>query len=392
MRALYLVLTFCLLQGVEGYSLQQETQLHANLTTKYDRKIRPYKKNETEPIQISMDFFMKKLKEFSEKENKISVVGSLYIEWADFRLTWDPTDYDGDLNQTTLFVSNIWAPNLFLLNPYEKQTPILSDGIACTIQSNGYVTCLLADNFETTCSADISKYPFDTQKCTIEFYVQGSFASNTLLHNSSSTILLDLYEIHGQWELNGTRNYVQTYQIRGMSCEVLKLELKMKRRYSSSFSNIVLPIFLLNLIQICVFFLPPESGERVGFSMTVLLSVVVFFTIIQSQLPEFSKPRVSFLTNKMLVDFVISIVIVLFVVANSFISHQFKRRKVPILMKKLMRKLIETRKNTQSTEREPNVTWKDVAKVLDLVASLLIFIALYINFAVFFTCVMKSED
>ena len=285
MRALYLVLTFCLLQGVEGYSLQQETQLHANLTTKYDRKIRPYE-NQTEPIQISMDFFMEKLKEFLERENKISVVGSLYIEWTDFRLTWDPTDYDGDLNQTSLFVSDIWAPNLFLLNPYEKQTPILSDGTACTIQSDGYVTCLLADNFETTCSADISKYPFDTQICTIKFYVQGSFASNTLLHNASSTIHLDLYEIHGLWYLTGTRNYVQTYRIRGMSCDVLQLELKMKRRNSYCLYNILLPIFFLNLIQLFVFFLPMESGERVGFSMTVLLSVVVFFTIIQSKLPE----------------------------------------------------------------------------------------------------------
>uniref|UniRef100_A0A8W8N6L6 Neurotransmitter-gated ion-channel ligand-binding domain-containing protein n=1 Tax=Magallana gigas TaxID=29159 RepID=A0A8W8N6L6_MAGGI len=203
MRTVYLVLAFCLLQGVEGYSLHQETQLHANLTTKYDRKIRPYQ-NQTEPIQISMDFYMEKLKEFSEQENKISVVGSLSIEWKDFRLTWDPTDYDGDLNQTSLFVSDIWAPNLFLLNPYEKQTPILSDGTACTIQSNGYVTCLLADNFETTCSADISNYPFDTQICTLKFYVQGSFASNTLLQNASSTIRLDLYEIHGLWYLTGT--------------------------------------------------------------------------------------------------------------------------------------------------------------------------------------------
>uniref|UniRef100_A0A8W8NF62 Neurotransmitter-gated ion-channel ligand-binding domain-containing protein n=1 Tax=Magallana gigas TaxID=29159 RepID=A0A8W8NF62_MAGGI len=209
MRAVYLVLAFCLQQGVEGYTLDQETQLHANLTTEYDRKIRPYQ-NQTEPIQISMDFYMEKLSEFSEKENKISVVGSLSIEWKDFRLTWDPTDYDGDLNQTSLFVSDIWAPNLFLLNPYEKQTPILSDGTACTIQSNGYVTCLLADNFETTCSADISNYPFDTQICTLKFYVQGSFASNTLLQNASSTIRLDLYEIHGLWYLTGTPSGVSS--------------------------------------------------------------------------------------------------------------------------------------------------------------------------------------
>uniref|UniRef100_K1Q867 Neuronal acetylcholine receptor subunit alpha-6 n=1 Tax=Magallana gigas TaxID=29159 RepID=K1Q867_MAGGI len=377
MRAIYLVLTFCLLQGVEGYSLDQETQLHANLTTKYERKIRPFK-NQTEPIQISMDFYMEKLKEFSEKENKISVVGSLSIEWKDFRLTWDPTDYDGDLNQTSLFVSDIWAPNLFLLNPYEKQTPILSDGTACTIQANGYVTCLLADNFETTCSADISNYPFDTQICTLKFYVQGSFASNTLLQNASSTIRLDLYEIHGLWYLTGTRNYVQMYRIRGMSCEVLQLELKMKRRNSYCVYNILLPIFFLNLIQLFVFFLPLESGERVGFSMTVLLSVVVFFTIIQSKLPEFSKPSLSPLTFKLLVDFLTSIFIVLFVVVITFIYHKKNHERIP----RFMREYIEKTKEKNGNEKEHlNITWKDVAKLLNRWVSRLIFVCLYFNFS-----------
>lgn len=57
-----------------------------------------------------------------------------------------------------------------------------------------------------------------------------------------------------------------------------------------------------------------------------------------------------------------------------------------------MREFIERRKKTRSTEREPNVTWKDVAKTLDIMASMLIFLALYINFAAFFYNVTESED
>jgi hypothetical protein len=37
--------------------------------------------------------------------------------------------------------------------------------------------------------------------------------------------------------------------------------------------------------------LPPESGESVGYSITVLLSIVVFLTITSNSLPGTSEPR-----------------------------------------------------------------------------------------------------
>ena len=54
--------------------------------------------------------------------------------------------------------------------------------------------------------------------------------------------------------------------------------------------NIILPILFLNQLNVLVFMLPAESGERVSYSLTVLLSIAVFMTIVGDTLPRTSEP------------------------------------------------------------------------------------------------------
>ena len=46
---------------------------------------------------------------------------------------------------------------------------------------------------------------------------------------------------------------------------------------------------MLAILNICVFVLPCESGERAGYAITVFLAFAVFLTIISSTLPESSE-------------------------------------------------------------------------------------------------------
>ncbi|KAH3751482.1 hypothetical protein DPMN_186041 [Dreissena polymorpha] len=45
----------------------------------------------------------------------------------------------------------------------------------------------------------------------------------------------------------------------------------------------------LAILNICVFLLPTDSGEKAGFSITVFLAFAVFLTIVSSSLPQNSK-------------------------------------------------------------------------------------------------------
>ena len=54
--------------------------------------------------------------------------------------------------------------------------------------------------------------------------------------------------------------------------------------------NIVIPIVFLSLINPVVFLLPHESGERVAFSVTILLSFTVILNVVSDNVPKTSSP------------------------------------------------------------------------------------------------------
>jgi hypothetical protein len=60
--------------------------------------------------------------------------------------------------------------------------------------------------------------------------------------------------------------------------EGINFEFHFKRRPMFLVISIILPVMFISLLNIFVFILPQESGERVGFAITSLLSIVVFLT------------------------------------------------------------------------------------------------------------------
>lgn len=64
----------CLIHVLEGYTLQMETQLHAKITSGYNRRLRPGD-NRKVPTDVEIDFYMRSLKELLEGDGKISIAG-----------------------------------------------------------------------------------------------------------------------------------------------------------------------------------------------------------------------------------------------------------------------------------------------------------------------------
>ena len=54
--------------------------------------------------------------------------------------------------------------------------------------------------------------------------------------------------------------------------------------------NVLLPILMMATMNILVFVIPPESGERISYAITVLLAVAVYLTIVGENLPKSSSP------------------------------------------------------------------------------------------------------
>lgn len=81
-------------------------------------------------------------------------------------------------------------------------------------------------------------------------------------------------------------------------------------------------------MQVLVFCLPDESGERIGFSLTILLTEIVFLTVVQESIPKASSSFVSVLIHKQFIDISISLFILLGVVLAS-ICYDTENKKEP---------------------------------------------------------------
>ena len=90
------------------------------------------------------------------------------------------------------------------------------------------------------------------------------------------------YEPSPLWEVVGSNAYVE--QEKYEASVVFTLSLKRKPRYTVL--NIILPLIMLTILNVLVFALPCDSGEKASYAVTVFLSFAVFLTIISSQLPE----------------------------------------------------------------------------------------------------------
>lgn len=307
----------CLLYAVEGYTFANKTKLHNDLFTNYGKKFRPGE-NQTIPTELNFSFRLRSIKELQESNGVMGVVGSLGVEWKDVRLAWNPLDYGDDLYQTSVFVEDIWAPYMVLMNPYEEIRPILSGGFSCEVWFNGDVSCLPPPNiFEALCDADVKFYPFDFKTCTIQLYVSGYYSSDLKFTSNSSTFNLESYVDNGPWNINNTVISVKSQQSKNRSVEILQLKAEMQRRSAFHVWNLT-PIIVLSGLQILVFLLPNESGERIGFSTTILLAVVVFLTMIQEKIPEDGNSGVSYLVYKHNIDMALSVLMVVAVVKSSY--------------------------------------------------------------------------
>lgn len=158
--------------------------------------------------------------------------------------------------------------------------------------------------FSTACPLDVRYYPFDHQNCTVVFANWHYTKDQVNLSIAEHIIQMDAYETNAEWYVIGTSGH--TDEFHANCCpEILYPEviftISMRRKYTYYIINILIPCAMMSLLILAVFFLPPDSGEKVSLGVTVLLAFSVFQLMIAESVPRSSgttpilgKTRVSF--------------------------------------------------------------------------------------------------
>ncbi|XP_069131615.1 acetylcholine receptor subunit beta-type lev-1-like [Argopecten irradians] len=340
--ALALMLTFGCIR-VMCTNSTYKTMLNVDLLNGYDPVVHPGKQYQSQVLNINVSFALRKIQIFNELTSEFSITGALSVYWDDERLSWDPTRYS-NLIITHLKQKSIWTPPLLLSNGYDDIDLIGKGDMHIMITSSGMVSWLLPVKLTITCDADVRYYPFDKQSCLVILLPWGYNADLVQINAMASTLNTAQYEENPIWSL------VSTFQASSVAPAAVGLlfSITFKRKPEFFVMNFLLPTMLMCFMNMFVFLLPAESGERVGFCITVLLSIAVFLSIVSSALPQTSSPQMAMFCYLLVVHVILSLLIMICTIVGLRFYFRSEEVEVPRRIARLAQFVNNIRKTNQN--------------------------------------------
>ncbi|XP_050418793.1 acetylcholine receptor subunit beta [Patella vulgata] len=388
----------------DGFTIKDEALLRDKLfeTGEYDLKIRP-----SDRVQVEILLNLMTINFLNIRDQSFQVSGWLTLAWIDKRLSWVQEEY-GDIGFIFASQTEVWRPTLVISNCVQK-LGIIQDGFTpLRITNSSKIIWEPPGIYEVSCLADTTVYPFDVQTCHLTIQSWGYALKELDVSALGSGINLEEYKENGEWDI------IDHYTIRGESTDSrdidygqLSFYFTLQRKSQYYWFNVMLPVIVNSILTALVFALPAESGEKMGYSLTVLLSFAVLLTLVSDKIPPTSTH-----TSIMVVYF--SFVLIMGALAVGFsilvIKLYFRENDEPIspwvqyFYKKILGRLVCYRKckprqnsvsdlgsdrgsmyekgetpnmylqreatehkleNGNSPETDDDLDWKDLSKILD---------------------------
>ncbi|XP_063409826.1 acetylcholine receptor subunit alpha-1-B-like [Mytilus trossulus] len=368
MNRLFLFFMFGYLYTVsQAQTLQDSKNVLTYIMNGYEKHLLP-KENASSPVEVKLGFCLFTVNGFNGVDETLSLTGGLSMRWNDVSLQWNPASYGGVTN-LVLDNSKIWHPYIFLVNSPNEMKPFGYDtNNVLTVYSFGMVAWFPGGVLNAKCSTDFTKFPFDTQVCTLEFQPWGTSALDITLSPLFDYVIMDYFSTNSDWIVK-SRSYVEVTSIYSIKFNV---EVTLTRRPLYYAVMLVVPTLSFCILNPLVFVLPPDSGERVSYAVTILLSYAIFLTIALSSLPTSSDPLCTLLLVMILI-IAISGMIVIFVIISMRYYHTetFKPGKLAACLIKVSRctnkvqdAVIEYEKD-DTLDLKYNISGKEYAHLLD---------------------------
>ena len=416
------------LQMTFAATLDDAKSLHTTLKSGYNKFVRPVK-DQSAKIEVNISMSTVALQEFDEVLQRFSIVSVFFMSWKDENMIWNQTSTG--IGSIMMGYKEVWIPEIILTNPSAKLDSFGKEWQLLRYDSSGHGFWYPGDLVKATCSLNVRYFPFDIQECSIEMYAWGYSVSEVELIATTDVIDISLMAPHGTWEVVGT--HAKTEAVNYVSRATFTFRLKRRQQYI--IINVVLPILFLCILNTLVFLMPAEAGERISYSITVLLSIAVFMTIVSDTLPKTSEPT-SLYSYFLMLDLIMSALITVVSILNLRVYHKNDSNAIPIWLIRLYRvsniflcnlclgtktktndsvvdisqrkeqvsfvdKLIDKSKKENGQKMDkPNafntgktvavnfenldlITWKDISYLIDIVAFVVAFVVIITTFVAF---------
>ncbi|KAL4219871.1 Neuronal acetylcholine receptor subunit beta-3 [Mactra antiquata] len=331
--------------------------LYDHVGTLVDDLMQGYKPNVL-PIQnyssvVKVELFLTvfAIRDVDHIKGTVQMQVSSRVRWTDERMTWRPELYGG-INSVLIEKENVWKPSIVVPTTVDYATVT---GPEKNILYNHHGTALwLPDKLlENACTFYMRYWPFDKQKCRMFVSVSDYTVPNVILKSLGTGVNTDYVDMT-EWALDEVTIQEGVFE----NTTFILYNFKLLRNYTFYFLTTILPITFIAWLQPFVFILPCSSGERTGFSITIVLALAVFFTVISDQIPRTGEPMALICGYIMLLT-VSSVAMTIAVILNLKIYHMSDSKPVPRWLLALYQ--IVSCNQDKKRETRDGVAEKDVA-------------------------------
>ena len=280
-----MVIILLILVGIPVIVSLSETQLHQKLFELYNPDVIPIG-NGSDHIEVSLELYPLSIDGVDEKSQTFTIRALLEYRWKDEFLTWNPQDYGGK-TRISVQNTNIWLPDLALLNVYDNPTDLGQTGGRTSVYHNGMCITRLYKMHQVGCKIRIQRFPFDVQNCELDF-LSWNNPNTILMLKTSGSLDTSRFIESSEWDLQGYEVHTFQRSFGEDTWDRILVRFKLRRKWLFVVMNMVAPIVCISLLNLLCFVTPAESGEKLGLSIAIFLTMAVFLTIVSGSLPESS--------------------------------------------------------------------------------------------------------
>ncbi|XP_053305430.1 5-hydroxytryptamine receptor 3A-like [Spea bombifrons] len=290
LACLYLQLVVVLGQNACGYYDVTDALgiFNESPTLMYVRPVKNWK----ETSFVAIDVIFRAILDMDEKLQTLTTLMDFEMIWQNQLLSWDPQEFCG-IKRVPIPVASVWTPDIYVSETTQDDS---LDSIYLLLYHNGSVQRFKTLRLVTTCSLDLYKFPFDSQKCNLTFGMTVAPATDVVMApTTNANNVTDLSKImfsNGEWSLQDIDIFVANVSRRGEEWSNVIYQIHVKRAPILYVINLIIPACLLVFVDVASMFIPMEGGERLGFKITVVLGFSVLLLILNDFLPNTDNPPI----------------------------------------------------------------------------------------------------
>lgn len=253
-------------------------------TTHYNNKFRPVKDDNT-TVYVEHSLILHRIVKVEEKHLRIALDVIIKMQWRDENLKWDSSQFGG-IKQINLDNTDIWTPQIILYNRAatdESET----ESFKATVTYDGNVTWLVPKVTKSSCQISVEHFPLDEQMCKLTFGSWNYDITKLNISAASRTVFTSDYIANGEWVLISARS--ERSLMSHLCCKKMvsgvSYVLHIRRLPLFYVTNFIIPCALISVLTLLVFLMPEDTGERMAVGVTILLSLAVFFLMVEEKMP-----------------------------------------------------------------------------------------------------------